>query len=135
MLSDTKSYAARLENLAAVNEFVEGCVDHSGLNAKTKFGVLLALEESFVNICSYAYPEGEGDAEISCMSEGGTFVLEVADKGSPFDILSLPEPDITLDIMDRQIGGLGVHFIRTLSDNASYRRENGCNILRMEFRD
>jgi anti-sigma regulatory factor (Ser/Thr protein kinase) len=41
---------------------------------------------------------------------------------------------LTLDIMDHQTGGLGIHFIRTLSDSVSYRRENDRNILRMEFR-
>jgi anti-sigma regulatory factor (Ser/Thr protein kinase) len=61
-------------------------------------------------------------------------VLEIADTGKPFDVLSLPEPDITLDIKDRQVGGLGIHFIRTLSDGVSYRRENGRNILRMVFK-
>jgi anti-sigma regulatory factor (Ser/Thr protein kinase) len=35
--------------------------------------------------------------------------------------------------MDRQVGGLGVHFIRKLTDRVSYRRENDRNILRLEF--
>ena len=40
---------------------------------------------------------------------------------------------ITMDIMEREIGGLGVHFIRNLVEEVSYRRENGRNILRMKF--
>ena len=74
-----------------------------------------------------------GEVELSCRDAGDAFVLEAADNGSPFDVLSLPEPDTTAAIMDRQIGGLGVHFIRKLSDQVSYRRENDQNILRMVF--
>jgi anti-sigma regulatory factor (Ser/Thr protein kinase) len=134
MVFATKQIEARVENLATANDFVEQCADRFGLDAKKKFGLLLTLEEAFVNICSYAYPGAEGDAEISCTGDGDTFALEIADRGCPFDLLSLPDPDLTLDITEREIGGLGIHFIRTLSDSVSYRRENGRNILHMEFR-
>lgn len=134
MIVATKHIAARVENLATANDFVEQCANRFGLDAKKKFGLLLTLEEAFVNICSYAYPGAEGNAEIRCTGDGDTFVLEIADQGQPFDVLSLPDPDLSLDIMEREIGGLGIHFIRTLSDSVSYRRENDRNILRMEFR-
>lgn len=125
---------AVLDNLAPATEFVEECAERCGLPQKKIYALALTLEEAFVNICSYAYPDGAGDAEISCGVDGDFFVLEIADSGSPFDVLSLPDPDTTLGIMEREIGGLGVHFIRTLSDSVSYRRENEQNILRMEFR-
>lgn len=130
---DTLHCAATLENLPRVTEFVEEHADRFDLAAKKKFGALLAVEEAFVNICSYAYSEGGGDVALACGADDKAFVLEVADKGGPFDVLSLPEPDTTLDLMDRKIGGLGVHFIRKLSDRVSYRRENGQNILRIVF--
>ncbi len=60
-------------------------------------------------------------------------MIDIADGGRPFDVLSLPDPDTTSDILERQIGGLGVHFIRTLTDQVSYRRENGNNILHLVF--
>ena len=117
--------------MSEVIEFVEDSADRFGLETKQKFGLLVAVEEAFVNICSYAYPAGEGRAEMCCEGEDDIFVLEIADWGDPFDVLSLPDPDTTLDIMDREIGGLGVYFIRRLTDDVSYRRENGRNILRM----
>lgn len=134
MASDTRRFAARVESLGAANAFVEECADRFGLGPKKKFGLLLVLEEAFVNICSYAYPDGAGEAEIACDATGALFALEISDRGHPFDVLSLPDPDLTLDIMEREVGGLGVHFIRMLSDSVSYRRENNRNILRMEFR-
>ena len=129
----TRLFEARVENLAGASEYVEECADGWGLPPKKKFGILVALEEAFVNVCGYAYPGGVGEVEISCEGDADSLILEIADKGLPFDVLSLPDPDITLGIDERAIGGLGVHLIRTLSDSVGYRRENGSNILRMVF--
>jgi serine/threonine-protein kinase RsbW len=131
MTFDTLKCAATLENLNQVIEFVEEAADRFQLATKKKFGLLIAVEEAFVNVCHYAYPDGQGDIAVSCGADNETFVVEITDSGAPFDLLSLPEPDTTADIMDRQIGGLGVHFIRTLTDQVSYRREEGNNILQM----
>lgn len=128
---DRKVYAAQLENLPLVTEFVEACAERFGLESKKRFGLLIAVEEAFVNVCSYAYPDGEGEVELACGVDGDALVLEIADQGQPFDVLALPEPDTTLDVMDREIGGLGVYFIRRLTDAVSYRRDNGRNILRL----
>jgi anti-sigma regulatory factor (Ser/Thr protein kinase) len=134
MKSDHYICAAKVEKLTGLTEFVEECADRFGLETKKKFGLLVAVEEAFVNVCSYAYPDGDGEIELACGADGDAFVLEISDRGSPFDILSLPDPDTTLDIMDREIGGLGVYFIRRLTDDVSYRRENGQNILRLALR-
>lgn len=133
MMSGMRRYAACLANLEALTAFVEECAECVGLVDRVKSHVLLATEEAFVNICSHAYPEGGGEAEVLCLSEGGGLTLEISDWGIPFDVLSLPSPDTTAGIMERPIGGLGIHFIRTLSDEVSYRREKGRNTLRMVF--
>ncbi len=117
-----------------VVSFVEERADNSALEAKKKFGLLIAVEEAFVNVCHYAYPQTHGDVTISIGTEKGQFIVEISDSGAPFDLLSLPEPDTDSDIMEREIGGLGVHFIRTLTDQTSYCRENGKNVLRMALR-
>lgn len=134
MQADKKICAAHVENLPLLSEFVEQRADRFGLETKKKIGLLVALEEAFVNVCSYAYPAGEGEVELACGAQDDAFVLEIADKGRPFDVLSLPDPDTGLGIMEREIGGLGVYFIRSLTDDVSYRRENGQNILRLVLR-
>ncbi len=130
----TKRYDAKIENLTPANEFVGACADRFGLGSRKKFELLLSFEEAFVNVCSYAYPGSSGYVELSCKDNGDSLVLEIEDSGLPFDVLSLPDPDTTSDIENRQIGGLGIHFIRKLSDSVSYRRENDKNILQMTFR-
>ena len=134
MKIDTRRYPARVDDLPAVTEFVAACADRFGLDDRARFGLLLALEEAFVNICRYAYAEGEGVAEVSCESEDDAFVLDICDWGKPFDVLSLPEPDTKGDLMHRPLGGFGVHFIRKFSNRVTYHRDDDRNVLRMVFR-
>ncbi len=131
MTFETLTTNALIENLDAVIAFAEDRAEQFGLDTKKKFGLLIAVEEAFVNVCHYAYPQTPGTVSVTCGSEGEAFVVEIADHGEPFDVLSLPDPDITADIIDREIGGLGVFFIRKLTNDVSYRREEGRNILRM----
>jgi serine/threonine-protein kinase RsbW len=130
---DRMTCAATLGNLNVLTAFVGECAGRCGLAPKRTSGLLVAVEEAFVNICHYAYTGGKGSVEISCTTSGDAFLLAIADSGSPFNVLSLPEPDTTLDATDRAVGGLGIHLIRTLCDSVSYRRENNRNILQMTF--
>jgi len=125
---------AYIENLDRVLGFVEECAERFGLSDKRKIDLMLAVEEAFVNVCHYAYTGREGDVEFVCFGEGDSFVVEIADKGVAFNVLTLPDPDTSADVMERKIGGLGVFFIRKMTDDLSYRREDGRNILRMVLR-
>ena len=126
-----KIVAANVYKLPEITEFLQVCADYSGLDPKKKFGLLLAIEEAFVNVCNYAYPDHKGLIEVSCDKVDDSLVVEISDKGIPFNILLLPDPDISLDIADREIGGLGGYFIRRFTDSVSYRREDEKNILRL----
>jgi anti-sigma regulatory factor (Ser/Thr protein kinase) len=92
----------------------------------------LAVEEALANICLYAYPNGSGEVEVRCtQDEPRHFAIELIDSGIPFDMLSRPAPDFTVDVAQRPIGGLGIALIRALMDNATYHREGAQNILRL----
>lgn len=131
MQLETLTIKASLDNLDQAIAFVEDKADRLEMEPQKKFGLLIALEEAFVNVCHYAYPESEGDISIICGADSKGLLLEISDSGSPFDVLALPPPDTTSDVVERQIGGLGIHFIRNLADDVSYRREDGQNILRI----
>jgi len=61
-------------------------------------------------------------------------VVEVEDWGVAFDPTAAPEPDFDLDLDARPLGGLGIHMIREIMDEVSYRREGDRNILTMAVR-
>lgn len=122
---------AKLENLDMLVQSVTACAREQGFSDNKLPVIELAIEEAFVNICKYAYHDGEGDVEVRCKLDNDRFIIEIIDSGVQFDITSLPDPDITQNISERPVGGLGVFFIKKILDEVHYRREDNRNILNL----
>jgi anti-sigma regulatory factor (Ser/Thr protein kinase) len=122
----------KLEFLYDFMEFVTSQARDQGFSAKKISEIELALEEVLVNIIKYAYKDSglNGSIEINCrFDDSSNLAIEIVDSGIPFDIFSAPEPDVDADIDDRQIGGLGIFFVKQLMDDVQYRREDSRNKL------
>ena len=127
----TLTVDALTENLKQVSAFVDAFLEERDCSMKTQMQIDLCVEEIFVNIAHYAYPENTGKAEI-CVSEAdGVVTLTFMDGGVPYDPLQKKDPDTTLAAEDRQIGGLGIFLVKKNMDTVSYRYENGKNVLTM----
>jgi anti-sigma regulatory factor (Ser/Thr protein kinase) len=88
----------------------------------------LAIEEMVTNCIKYGYDDSaEHIIEIELKLAGGEMVLTVTDDGHPFNPLAAPEPDTSLPVGDRAIGGLGIHLLRKMSDRVDYARTDGKN--------
>jgi sigma-B regulation protein RsbU (phosphoserine phosphatase) len=122
---------AKDDQLDKVQEFVKENLAEANLDAKQLFNIDLVIEEVFVNIAHYAYPDGEGDATICCgmQTEPKMAVIEFFDSGVKYDPLEKDDPDIKLDANERQIGGLGIFLTKKLMDSAEYSYENSQNHL------
>ena len=120
--------AAELER---INAAVEELAETEGWPSELVFQTTLVLEELEVNIMNYAYGAGESaHSRITLRSEPDRLTIEVSDAGKAFNPLEdAREPDLDASVEDRRIGGLGIHFVRTLMDEVSYRREDGRNHL------
>ena len=97
--------------------------------------VQVALDEALSNIVAYGYEApGSGTIVVRLAYRNDEVRIEVEDEGRAFDPLQAPLPDLTADLAQRQVGGLGIHFIKTLMDTVSYDRRDGKNWLRMAKR-
>ncbi len=56
-------------------------------------------------------------------------MITFLDQGKPYDPLQKEDPDVTLAVEDRPIGGLGVFIVKKTMDDISYERRDGQNIL------
>ena len=128
-----KSFPAKTESLNDVLGFVDQALDNFECPMKIQMAICVAIEEVFVNIARYAYPEGEGEMSLQiCFDDQSRAVtFRMTDKGIPFDPLANPDPDITLSAEDREMGGLGIFITKKTMDSLSYSYENGENVLTM----
>jgi serine/threonine-protein kinase RsbW len=121
---------ARMESLYPLTAFVVSCARRRGIGEKRTREIELVMEEILVNIFKYAYPDRPGQVEVACSrDDSGSLAVEIVDEGVPFNILTRADPELEAGIEDRQIGGLGVFFVKQLVPEIRYRREHGKNIL------
>lgn len=117
--------------LETVNAFIQEKLESINCPKRAKMQMMLAVEEIFVNISSYAYHPEVGQAEVGVDIDGDppTVTIRFLDQGRPFNPLEKPDADITLSAQDREIGGLGILLIKKIMDQVDYTYENGKNIL------
>jgi sigma-B regulation protein RsbU (phosphoserine phosphatase) len=121
-----------LDNLPALLDAMERRLRFLGFRQNTRDDARLVAEEIFTNACLHGQ---RGPAEVTCEIrsmpyEDGLF-LELMDDGSPFDPLAQNLPDVDADLDEREVGGLGVFLVRTLSSEANYHRAGEHNILQL----
>lgn len=121
-----------LEQLSLLNEFLEESMLEFGLDDAVFLNLKLAIEEAVVNIILYAYPgKKEKKIEIRLEYNMGRLAVIITDTGIAFDPTSKKEPDVSLPLEERPIGGLGTYLVKQLMTEVSYNRSGGKNILTM----
>ena len=123
------------EDLPELVAAVEELGERDGWPGELTFRISLVIDELAQNVVDYSYEDQPGDVEVEVTSEPEAIIIEIIDQGRPFDPLTeAPEPDLTSPIEDRPIGGLGVHFTKTLMDDVKYCRDSGKNRLKIVTR-
>lgn len=123
--------ANRRADVAAFADVFENfCLQHR-LETVVLRAFQVAFDELLTNIVDYGHSDDEDHAiEVRLKLDDSALQAEVIDGGAAFDPLTdSAAPDLDLTIDDRPIGGLGIHLVRTLMDDISYRRDNGRNRL------
>ena len=117
---------AEIDNLPELLDFVESRLPTCPQKIKNK--ISLAIDEIFSNICIHA--NNADEVKINIYS-GNEIKIIFQDNGHPFDPTKLKTPDITAEIDERQVGGLGVFLARKVMDKIEYKRVEGFNSLTM----
>lgn len=122
---------AKVENIDVVTNFVNDILEENCCPMKIQMQIDVVIDEIFGNISYYAYGAGGGKASIQAGIEKGMIVLVFIDQGIPYNPLENKDPDITLNLEEREIGGLGIYMVKKIMDEVSYEYMDGQNILRM----
>jgi serine/threonine-protein kinase RsbW len=128
--------ASEHAELARLEAFVDAFAQASRLPEDERRRLLLILEELFTNVVEHGYAPGSaaGRVSIALGLDDGRLLIDFVDDGRPFDPLTVAAPNLDVPGQDRPIGGLGVHIVRSLVDDASYRRARRRNRLQLARR-
>lgn len=119
------------ENIDTVIAFVEEQLEEYGCGMKEQMAIETAVDELFTNIAEYAYdPEtGYATVRVDVLKEPLSVEVTFIDHGRQYDPLAHTDPDTTLSIEDRPIGGLGILIVKKSMDVVNYEYKDGKNIL------
>jgi len=126
----TRKFPADVKHLDEVREFVGQTARLAGFTEKGVYAVQLAADEAASNIMEHAY-EYDSDKSFSlrCEYKDDRLVMTFLDQGSSFDFSKVDKPDVTANLADRKIGGLGIFLMHKLMDEVEYKVTSSGNFL------
>ena len=118
MNSHTFILEAVPENFAAAQEQVRAFLAPCSCSMRTLLELDMLVEEIFINIASYAYPDKRGTAaiDLALNDKKDAITITFRDSGIPYNPLEKPSPDLSSPASARQIGGLGIFLVQKYAD-------------------
>lgn len=116
------------EAVTKLNDEAEMYAIENGLPLPALGKAQLVLDEIISNIIMYG---DANDIEVVLNFQPTLMSIAISDDGAEFDPLTIAEPDTTLGLHEREIGGLGMHLVRGVMSDVNYRYVNGRNVLEM----
>jgi anti-sigma regulatory factor (Ser/Thr protein kinase) len=109
-----------------MNRAIDECLGSHGIDTEGQSDVRLVLEELVANAIDHG---GAAECTVDLSFTERTMTLRIIDDGNAFNPLDAPDLELDPDDLDRPIGGLGLHLIKTMSLDAVYAREDDRNRL------
>lgn len=127
---------ADVKNLDAVHGFILDSIAGYNCPESIKFQLELAIEEIYVNIAYYAYPNTIGittlRTEVLMEEKGPLLIVDILDQGTPYNPLEQADPELDLSINERDPGGLGIYMVKNSMDALAYRYEGESNVFTVQ---
>ena len=116
------------DGLRRLSEKLDAFAARQRLAPDVRRDLHLSVDEVVNNIVRHAHPR-HPDVVIEVAVVDDALEIRIADDGDPFDPTGRPDPDTTLPLEERPIGGLGIFLVRQLMSDVRYRRSRGRNRL------
>jgi anti-sigma regulatory factor (Ser/Thr protein kinase) len=116
------------DNLGALLSFVERSCSAAALDPEEAFAVRLSIEEICANVIMHGYAGHAGTnrpISIDFVSCAEHVIVTIEDRAATFDPASGPAPVLTGDALERNIGGIGLHLVRSLMDEVRHEPVDG----------
>jgi anti-sigma regulatory factor (Ser/Thr protein kinase) len=98
------------------------------IDEETRNDLRLIMEETFTNIVNYAHEDnGSETIEVQLIWDPDEINMVFTDNGIAFNPITDCDRNIEKD--DHCDGGMGIHIIKSLGDDLSYRRIDQKNVF------
>ena len=125
--------APKVSLLGSIVEMVEAFGEANGIPAQQIFLINLEIDELMTNYVRHSVRKvSQPRMELTVQEHEGKVILTVLDTGPPFNPLTAPPPDLSDDIDQRKMGGMGLHLVRSYCDRIHYELVDGYNRLTLE---
>ena len=123
------------EAIETLFEAMRRFCDAHAIDRERQHFLNIALDELVTNTLHHGQ-QGNPSCLISVTVEDldGLLTLVIRDTGPEFDPTRTKTPALSESIEERQIGGLGIHLVRRLSDTFEYRRDGIWNEVKVSKR-
>ena len=130
MTSAEASIENRLDHLPRVAGLVDDLAAAHGLPRDAVVDMQVALDEVLTNVITHGYTDDRAhEIRVRVSVSPDALEASVEDDARPFDPLTVPPPDLSATLRERAVGGLGIHFVRTLMSEVTYARVDNRNRL------
>jgi anti-sigma regulatory factor (Ser/Thr protein kinase) len=125
-----------MRQFVKIAAFIEQFCQAESVAGEDVSRILVSVEEVFTNTVSYGFKDDSDHwIVIELKKDRDALEVEIVDDGIPYDPLTeAPEPDISVSLEDRQIGGLGVLMVKYYMDDLSYSHDGIHNRLKMTLK-
>lgn len=124
-----------LEDVFEALDYCDAALDGAGISPSTRDDVRLVLEELMVNMVHHGNQDPDGNTiRLRVRATGAAVLAELHDNGMPFDPLQAQAPMLSGDCADpEEVGGLGIHLVRAMASELTYRHDGDGNHLQLRF--
>jgi serine/threonine-protein kinase RsbW len=106
---------------AEVRQFVRDSLTEAGAGPSDVADVVQAVDELVTNVIEHGYDNGPGDIEVTVDTASGRATIRIADHAPAYDPTAHAEPLLDLPLELRPLGGMGIHLVRSLTDEMRHR--------------
>lgn len=113
-----------------VEQFLDNRLKTADVPQKTIRRMMITSDEIWSNIVNYS---NATTASLKLRRDGDIVFFDFTDNGIPYDPTKAETPDTTLSADEREIGGLGLHMVRSMTSSIQYTYSDNCNKLTLGF--
>ncbi len=118
----TVTFPADFKTLDSIRDLVGQAAVQAGFSSRDVYAAQLAADEACSNVIEHAYEGIEGgEFDVSVDAQVGQLTIVIHDHGKVFDITKVRRPNLSKNLDEREVGGLGVFLIYKLMDEVRFK--------------